>query len=146
LTLACSTDALADSWRILVAVFVAWVLPSRAKRIAPQPSMNPVIQRSWLPGPSLASRPGINAREYSLVFNWLYPDVFYALQASGNATLTLDKGAFRLNEVNPTLTNVSLLVASAGGPPPAGFVVSLATPGRPAARARRRRPLRTRRA
>ncbi len=72
--------------------------------------------------------------------------MFYAFQAIGNATLTLDKGAFRLDEVNPTLTNVSLLVASAGGPPPAGLVVSLATPGRPAARARRRRPLRTRRA
>ncbi len=64
----------------------------------------------------LATLPGVTQRSRSLPLAWLYPDAFFHFQDTGTLTLTLANSDFPFNQTAPVLTDVALLLTTAGMP------------------------------
>jgi hypothetical protein len=80
----------------------------------------------------LASRPGFYARERMIPIGWVFPDLFFAFQASGNLTMPLAATDFPFNQTAPVITAIALLVASASASPASGITVTFTAPGKAA--------------
>ena len=80
----------------------------------------------------LASQPGYYDRELAIPLAWMYPDLFYGFVNSGTLTLSLAAADFPVNQTNPTVSAVSLLVSMAPGTSAAGITMALTTPGKSA--------------
>jgi hypothetical protein len=81
----------------------------------------------------LASRPGFYSRERMIPIGWVFPDLFFAFQSSGNLTMPLAATDFPLNQTSPVITAVSLLIASTPGSAASGITLALTAPGKAAA-------------
>jgi hypothetical protein len=90
------------------------------------PQLVPVVLKD------LSSRPGYYDREWAIPLGWLYPDLFYGFVKTGTLTLSLSAADLALNQTNPTITAVSVLVAIAPGKTASGITLSLTAPGKPA--------------
>jgi len=91
---------------------------------------DPQLVQSVLSG--LASRPGYYDRELSIPLAWMYPDLFYGFVSSGTLTLSLAASDFPLNQTNPTVSAVSLLMSMAPGTSATGITMTLTAPGKSA--------------
>jgi hypothetical protein len=80
----------------------------------------------------LASRPGYNDRQLAIPLAWMYPDLFYGFVSSGTLTLNLAAVDFPLEQTNPTVSAVSLLVTMAPGTSSTGITMTLTAPGKSA--------------
>jgi hypothetical protein len=78
----------------------------------------------------LATRPGINVRQRGIPVRWLYPDAFFHFQDTGELSITLSQADFPVNECNPILTDISLIVATDKTISTTGLRVAVATPGK----------------
>jgi hypothetical protein len=76
----------------------------------------------------LATRPGFTARQRAIPLRWIYPDAFFAFQASGTLSVSLSAPDFRNNETQPQLTAVGVVIATDGSVSAGGLNVALATP------------------
>lgn len=76
----------------------------------------------------LATRPGFTARQRAIPLRWIYPDAFFAFQASGTLSVSLAAPDFRNNETQPQLTAVGVVIATDGSVSAGGLNVALATP------------------
>jgi hypothetical protein len=76
----------------------------------------------------LATRPGFTARQRAIPLRWIYPDAFFAFQASGTLSVSLSAPDFRNNETQPQLTAVGVVIATDGSVRAGGLNVALATP------------------
>jgi hypothetical protein len=74
---------------------------------------------------SLAALPGVTTRSQSLPLRWIYPDAFYAFQASGLLSFTLLARDFGYNETLPKLANFAVLVTTDGTKPASGIKLSV---------------------
>lgn len=84
----------------------------------------------------LASRPGINYRQLGVPLRWVYPDSFFHFQDSGDLVIELSPDDFRLNERNPVINDIGVIVTTDGSILPANLNVSLTTPTNAAVSAR----------
>jgi hypothetical protein len=91
-----------------------------------QARFDPGLKAQVLAG--LAALPGVSAGQRGIPLRWVYPDAFYAFQATGTLTITLAQGDFPFNQRAPVLTSVGLVATTVGGVSASGLNLRLATP------------------
>ncbi len=79
---------------------------------------------------NLASLPGVTHQARSLPLRWLYQDAFYSFQQTGNLSFELANTDFPLNQTQPRISKVALLVATDGSKSPGNIHVTLSVPGK----------------
>jgi hypothetical protein len=78
----------------------------------------------------LASRPSIHERQRPIPLRWLHPDAFFAFYGSGVLDLSLEADDFAAFELDPVLTDVSLLVTTSPRARAEGVTLQVTAPGR----------------
>ena len=75
---------------------------------------------------------GIAQRSRMIPLRWVFPDAFFHFQDTGQLSFTLEALDFPLNELNPQIRMVGLLVSTEEGTNPALWNIRLGVPHHPA--------------
>lgn len=76
----------------------------------------------------IANRAGNNARQRGIPLRWIFPDAFFSFQKTGSLRFSLMQRDFPINERQPTITGVGVVVATANGLNPGGITFRLTSP------------------
>jgi hypothetical protein len=81
----------------------------------------------------IANFPGAHNTQRGLPLRWLYPDLFFRFQDTGQLKLTLTPQDLPLTQTAPVIISIGVLAIP--GLPSSGLVMSVLTPGKPTAKA-----------
>ncbi|GEA90251.1 hypothetical protein [Cellulomonas cellasea] len=76
----------------------------------------------------LAERPSVHGRQRAVPLRWLYPDLFYLLQDTGELVLPLTASDFPRSQRDPVLTELGLVLTTDGSRSAQGITVEVAPP------------------
>jgi hypothetical protein len=77
----------------------------------------------------VAALAGVTQRSRNLALRYIYPDLFFGFQETGQLAFTLTPLDFPFNEVDPQITQLALVLVTDPGVNPNGWTVRLGTPG-----------------
>lgn len=77
----------------------------------------------------VAALAGVTQRSRNLALRYVYPDLFFGFQETGQLAFSLSPLDFPFNEVDPQITALALVLATEPGVDPTGWTVRFATPG-----------------
>jgi receptor-binding and translocation channel-forming TcA subunit of Tc toxin len=80
----------------------------------------------------LSQIPGIHGRQRGLPLRWYFPDAFFQFKDTGTFAFSLRVSDFPVNETQPLLDTIGLLVMTDEAKPLSGAALTLAAPGKPA--------------